>query len=198
MAKLLCDNPSMNGTMINGSFYATSRSTEVDLSVLASEDQILKLSHTSVASKKPLQIASEINRLRDQSPQAGGIGELILFLSLSLHRLVTLLLPEAQFSPPSASSPYGAALIFPIGEGGVTDHSLYLIEPTVTSSVSLFLPPMTLCFPRIALKRQNLTKTVAVSLVIERSVGTVHQGTHLFHELKRALSKSSSRREEKR
>jgi hypothetical protein len=193
VVKLLSETPNLNGTLVDGSFHATARPTEVEVSVLGTDDDILKLSPASV-SKKAVDLATEITHLHHASRASGG-RRLSVFQSLAvaLRRLIALLLPEVQLPllVSQSTSPYGAALIIPCTEEGI-DHSLYLFENAHSPTASLFLPPMTLCLPKIALKRQHLSKSLSVSVLIEKNVGTLRQGTHFFHQLKRSLQRSAT------
>lgn len=181
LSKILSSHASFAGILVNGHFYPSPQSKNVGVSLLSPSNHLLKLDN--VANKSITQLASDIVQ-SDRKPNKPMTLSLLQLMKISFHRFITLLLPELfTHSPISHStSPYGAALIIPFGEE-VTETSLYLVD-TPTASIQ---PPMTIFVPKMALHQRNFNNILPVTVVIEKSVMSLHQGSLFLQELRRAL-----------
>jgi hypothetical protein len=205
LSKILSEHPAANGSLFNGFFYRSPTPAQVEVSLLlkpttpatamdSTEEAILKLSH--VSSKSIAQLASEIaqqerQRRRQHETRGSDRWSMTQMLALGVHRLLCALLPGVSLPQPLAhsNSPYGAALILPLGSeeggGGSGAGMVYLMESPspVAPAIIVALSDTATFSPRTLARNPSLH----ISVAIERGVMSLQEGAAFAHRLGRSL-----------
>lgn len=187
VSKILPSYPSLNGILIHGQFYPSPKPTEVEVSVLSSSNQIIKLSH--IANKSLIQIASDITQEEQKIHRPRSLSYIQL-VGLSFHRFMTLVFPELTCHRPipQSTSPYGAALIVPFGDESI-DSLIYFKDH---SSIAI-QPPLTISVPNIVIHPRNISKNLTITVVLEKSIVSIHEGSSFVTELRKTFETLNSK-----